>query len=159
MGGVEIEVDFEVARADAKAFVGFAVDGGGAGGFGRDGAGHELLRDEDGESLRAALGPIVKAGEDGVLMVEIVVEDGDEGRFERKALLKEARLLAVGIFYLVRRAGACALHFDSDVGDAVGEKNVRAVLFFGLRGPFVADRRAVGLQDKSARNFASGSLR
>jgi len=159
MGGVEIEIDFEVGGGDAKAFVGFAVDGGGAGSFGGDGAGHEFLWNEDAESLRAALGPVVKAGEDGVLVVEIVVEDGDEGRFERQALFKEARLLAVGVFYLVRRAGACALHLDGDVGDAVGKKNVRTVLFFSLRSPFVADRCAVGLQDKGAGDLAGGSLR
>jgi hypothetical protein len=158
MGGVKIEIDFEVGGGDAKAFVGFAVDGGGAGGFGGDDAGHEFLRDENAESLRAALGPVVETGEHGVLVVEIVVEDGDEGRFERKTLFKEARLLAVGIFDLVRRAGACSFHLDGDVGDAVGEKNVRTVLFFGLRGPFVADRCAVGLQDKSARDLAGGSL-
>lgn len=42
---VEIEEDFEVGGGGAEAFVGFAGDGGGAGGFDGDGAGSEVLRD------------------------------------------------------------------------------------------------------------------
>ncbi len=88
VGGVEVKIDFEVGGGDAKAFVGFSVEGGRPSGFGGDGAGHEFLRDENAESLRAALGPVVKAGEDGVLVVEIVVEDGDERRVEREGLIE-----------------------------------------------------------------------
>src|SRR5207249_6587746 len=48
---VEKEKNFEVGRGDLETFIGFAIGRGGAGGFDGDGAGSELLRDEDGESL------------------------------------------------------------------------------------------------------------
>ena len=73
-------MDFEVGGGDFEEFVIFAVDRGGAGGFNGDGAGSELLGDEDGKGLRAALVPVVDVGEDFVLVGEIVVEDGDEWR-------------------------------------------------------------------------------
>ena len=75
-------------------------------------------------------------------MVEIVVEDGDERRVEGKSLFE--------------RAGA--LHLESDFGDAVGEDNVGAVGFFGLRGPLVADGRAIRFQRERAGNFAGDTF-
>ena len=75
---VEEELDFEIGGGGAESLgVGLIADGGGAGGLDGDVAGSEFLRDEDGKSLRAAFGPIVEAGEDGVVMVEVVVENGD----------------------------------------------------------------------------------
>ncbi len=67
-------------------------------------------------------------------MVEIVIENGDEGRTERQILLERAR----------------ALHFEGNFCDAVGEENARAVGFVVPRGPFIADGRAVRLQYESA---------
>src|ERR1043166_6066066 len=67
MGGVQEEEDFEVGRGHAETLVRFAVGGCWAGGLDGDGAGSELLRDEHGEILRAALGPIVHACEHAVL--------------------------------------------------------------------------------------------
>ena len=71
-------------------------------------------------------------------MVEIVVQDGDEGRIEGKSLFEGAR----------------ALHFESDFGDAVDEEDVRAIGFFGLRSPLVADGCAIGLQRQRSGNLA-----
>ena len=128
---VEIEHDFEIGGGYAEAVVGFAVGGGdGAGGFDGDRAGSEFLRNEDGHRLRAAFGPIVDAGDDGVLIVEIVVEHGDERGAEAHVLFEGAR----------------ALHLQGDFGDAVGEEDAGAVGFVGLRLPLVADGGAVGLQ-------------
>ena len=59
---VEEQKDFEVGGGDLEAFVGFSVGRGGAGGFNGDRAGSQFLRDEDGERLGAALGPVVDAG-------------------------------------------------------------------------------------------------
>src|SRR5271166_547087 len=140
---VQVQEDFEVGGGGAKAFVVFARDGGFAGSFYGDGAGGELLRDEDGERLLAALLPIVEAGEDGVLVVEIVVEDGDERGVEGHVLFE----------------GAGALHFEGNLGDAVGEEDVGAVGLFGLRGPLVADGCAVGLQGERAGYGGWGGLR
>lgn len=143
MSGIEEEEDFDVGSADFEAVVGFAVDGGGAGGFDGDGTGGEFLGDKYGESLRTAFVPIVDAGEDGVLVIKIVVEDGDERCAEGEILFE----------------GAGALHFESDFGDAVGEENVGAVGFVAFGGPLVADGRAVGLQDEGSGNFCGGGLR
>ena len=137
MVGVEEEVDFEVGGGDFEEFVIFAVDGGGAGGFNGDGAGSELLGDEDGKGLRAALVPVVDVGEDFVLVVEIVVEDGDQWGAE-------------GIFLLV---GMRALNLQGGFGDAVDEGDAGGIGFIGLRGPVVADGDAVGLQGKIAGDF------
>ena len=93
MSRIEVQVDFEVGGADAKAFVGFSFDAGGTGGFGGDGAGHQFLRDEHGESLRATLGPIVEAGENAVLVIKVVVEDGNERSAEGESLIEGMRAL------------------------------------------------------------------
>src|SRR5256884_25416 len=89
-----------------------------------------FLRDEHGKRLLAALGPVVDAGEDGILVIKIVVEHGDEWGIKREILLEGAR----------------ALHLKSDARNAVGKDDVRAAVLFRLRLPFVADRRAVGQQ-------------
>ena len=138
-------MDFEVGAGDFEEFVGFAVGGGGAGGFDGDGAGGEFLGDEDGKGLRAALGPVVEMREDFVLVVEIVVENGDER-------------CAEGVFLLV---GVRALNLQSGFRDAVGEGDAGGIGFVGLRRPVVADGNAVGLQDKIAGDlggFAVGRL-
>src|SRR5579862_8485192 len=85
---VEEQKNFEVARGDLEAFVGLALRRGGAGGFEGDVAGSKLLRNQNLELLRAAFGPVVETGEHGVLVVEIVVEDGHHGGAEGKALLR-----------------------------------------------------------------------
>ncbi len=92
-------------------------------------------------------------------MVEIVVQHGDEWSVERKVLFEKARLGAVRIRYFRGRARARALHLESDARDAVGEEDVSAVGFVGLRRPIVADGRAVGLERERAGNFTGGAFR
>ena len=139
---IEQEQDFEVGSGDLEGFEGFSVRIGGAGGFDGDGTGRQLLRDEDGERLRAALRPVVDAGKDGVLMVEVVVEDGDERGVEGQVLFKGAR----------------ALDCETDFGHAIGKENVGAIGFFRLGSPIVTDGRAVGLQRERAGDFANGTF-
>src|ERR1700761_2927670 len=89
---VEIEHHFEVGGGDAEAVVGFAVRSGDrASGFYGDRPGSKFLGDEDGHGLRAAFGPIVDAGDHGVLIVEIVVEHSDERRAEAHVLFEGPR--------------------------------------------------------------------
>src|SRR5579859_1936238 len=156
---VEVEVDLEVSGIDAKAFVRCSICGNGTAGFSSDGAGHQFLGDKHGESLRSALRPIIEAGKHGVLIVEVVVEDGNQRSVERKALLEKARLGTVWILYVIGRAWAGPFHLKCHCGNAVCEKNVRPVLLFGLRGPFVADGSAIGLERKRAGNLACRALR
>src|SRR5271154_1284896 len=143
MSGIEEEEDFNVGGADFEALVGFAVGGSRAGGFDGDGAGGKFLGNKYGESLGAAFVPIVDTGENGVLVVEIVVEDSDEGGAEGEILLEGAR----------------ALHFEGDLGDAVGKENVGAVGLVAPGGPLIADGGAVGLEDEGSGNFCGGGLR
>src|SRR5262249_1790876 len=81
-----------------------------------------------------AFRPVIYAGEYRVLIVEIVVEHGHQRSAEAHVLFEWAR----------------ALHLERDLGDAIGEKNVRAIGFVSVRNPFVADRRAIGLKRKRA---------
>jgi len=143
--GVEVEDDFDVGSGDFEAFVGFAFGGDGAGPVDGNGTGREFLGNEDGEGLRAAASPIVNAGEHDVLVVEIIVENGDPWRAE-------------GIFLI---EGMSALHLESSFGGAVDEGNVGAVGFIGLSDPVVRDGRAVGIENQRAgdnRGFSVGSL-
>ena len=139
MVGVEIEDDCEVGGGDAKAVERFSVGGDRAGGLDGDGAGSQFLRDEHRESLLAAFGPVIETRKNRVLIVEIVVQDGDERSVESERLLE----------------GASAFHLQSDFGDAICEGNIGAILFVGLRGPFVSERSAVGLQSEVA-GYARG---
>jgi hypothetical protein len=93
--------------------------------------------------LFAALGPVVDACEDGILVVKIVIKHGDEWGIKREVLLERAR----------------ALHLKSDARDAVGKDDVRAAVLFRLRLPFVADRRAVGQQGERSGDFAGSAFR
>src|SRR5438105_11964210 len=138
---VKQKLNLQVGRADLETFISFAIGARRTGGDDPYRTGGQVLRDEYGKSLFAALGPVVNACEHGVLVIKIIVQDGDEGSVERKVLLKRAR----------------ALHLQSDSSDAVGEENVRPVGLVGLRGPLVADRGAVGLQRERARNLAGGA--
>jgi len=86
--------------------------------------------------LGAATGPVIDAGEDGVLVVEVVVEDDDVR-------------IAEGIFLI---EGMSALHLESGFGDAAGEGDVGGIGFVGLGDPVVGDGRAVGLENEGAGN-------
>src|SRR5229473_8056681 len=108
---VEQKKNFEVGSVDFEAFVGLAVGTGGSGGLNGDRTRRQFLGNDHGKSLHAALGPIVDAGEDGVLVVEIVVENGDERGVEGESLFKRPS----------------ALHLESDFGGAVGKGDVGAV--------------------------------
>src|SRR6266851_4796171 len=122
----------QVGGVYLEPFVGLAVGTGRSRGLYRNRTGRQFLRNNHGKSLHAALRPVVDAGEDGVLMVEIVVEHGAEWSLERKILFEKARLCAVWIRYFRGRARARALHLQCDLGDAIGEQNVRPICFFRL---------------------------
>src|SRR6266581_4631673 len=102
----------------------------GSGGLHGDRTGGQFLGYDHRKSLHAALGPVIDAREDSVLMVEIVVQNGDERGIECEVLLE----------------GAGALHLQRDTGDAVGEEDVGAVRFFRLGAPVITDGRAIALQ-------------
>lgn len=87
---IEIQDDFEVLAADAKALEIFAVFGFRIHGGDGDGAGSHFLRNKDRKVLGAFLGPVVKRGENRVLVIEIVVEDDNVGSFEKELLGKRA---------------------------------------------------------------------
>jgi len=139
---IEQDVDFEVGSGDFEGFVGFAISRGGASGFDGDGTGRQVLRDEYGQRLRAPLGPVVDAGEDGILVVEVIVEDNDEGSVKGHILLE----------------GTSALNGEIDFGDAVCEGDVGAIGFVGLGGPIVTDGSAVRLKRERAGDFAGGAF-
>jgi len=80
--GVEEQKDFQIRGIDLETFVGLAISAGGAGGLHGDRTGRQLLGNDHRKSLHAALGPVVDARENSVLMIEIVVEDGDERSIE-----------------------------------------------------------------------------
>jgi hypothetical protein len=67
---------------------------------------------------------------DGVLMIEIVVQNDDKRGTERKVLLK----------------GTSALHLQGHLGDTVREYNMRTIHLVSLSCPFVADGCSIGLQ-------------
>ena len=90
---IEQKENFEVGSGDFEAFVGLAVGTGGSGGFDGNRTRRQFLRNDHGKSLHAALGPVVDARQDGVLMVEIVVQNGDERRIKREVLLERTRAL------------------------------------------------------------------
>src|SRR5258708_38955614 len=90
---IEKEKNLEVGGGDLEAFAGLAVGTGGPGGLHGDRTRRQFLGNEHGKSLHAALGPVVEACQDGVLMVEIVVQNGDERRVEGEVLLERARAL------------------------------------------------------------------
>src|SRR6267154_235379 len=102
MIAVKQKKNLNVGSCDFQSFIRFAVSRGRAGGFHFNRARSQFLRDENGESLFASLGPIVNAREHRVLMVKIVVQNGDEWRVEREVLLEGMR----------------ALHLESDAGNA-----------------------------------------
>src|ERR1700731_727553 len=139
---IEQEKNFEVGGGDFQAFIGLAVGTGGSGGLHGNRTRGQFLGNDHRKSLHAAFGPVIDAGEDGVLMVEIVVQNSNEGRIEREVLLE--------------RAGA--LHLESDSGHAVGEEDVRAVRFFRLGAPVITDRRSIALQRQRAGDFAGATL-
>ena len=127
---VEIQKHFEIGTRHAQAIVGFASSTQRTRRFNGDRSRRQFLRNEDGKTLRATLGPIIDARQHRILIIKIVVEHRDERRAKAHILLKRP----------------CALHLKRDFRHAVREQNVRAIRFFRLRGPFVADRSAVGLQ-------------
>ena len=130
MVGIEIENNLEIAGDDFQAFVRFAIGGNGASPIDGDRAGQKFLGNEDGEGLGAATAPVVDAGEDGVLIIEVVVENDDERGIESEILLE----------------GMSILQLYGHLGDAVGKENMRAVGFVGLRSPFIRDGGAAGLE-------------
>src|SRR6266481_1200791 len=93
MGGVEVEKDFDVGSGSFQAFVGFSAGGGCAGGFDRYGAGSQFLGDEHRESLRTLLVPVVDVREQFELVVEVVVEDGNDRGAEGVVLIVGSRAL------------------------------------------------------------------
>src|SRR5216684_364128 len=139
---IEQKKNLEVGGGDFQAFVSLAVGTGGSGRLHGNRTRGQFLGNDHRKSLHAALGPVVDAREDGVLMVEIVVQNGDQRRIEREVLLE--------------RAGA--LHLESDSGHAVGEEDVRAVRFFRLGAPVITDGRAIALQRQRAGDFAGGAV-
>ena len=96
--------------------------------------GREFLGNENGEGLRAAAIPIIDASQDGVLIVEVVVEDDDEGGIKGEVLLERV----------------CALHLDGHLGDTIGKEDVSAIAFVGLRSPVVGDGGTVRLKREIA---------
>jgi len=131
---IEIEDDLEIAGGDFEAFVGLALRADGACPIDGDGPRQEFLRNEDRKSLRAATIPIVDAGQDRVLVVEVVVENNDQRRIEGEILFEGAR----------------SLELHGHFGDAVGEGDVRATGFVGLGTPLVSDGFATGLKGEIA---------
>ena len=132
MIAVEQEKNLEIGSGDFEAFVSLAVGTGGSGGLHGDRARCQFLRNDHGKRLHAALGPVVDARKDSVLMVEIVVQNDDERRIECEVLLE--------------RAGA--LHLQCDACHGIGEEDVRAVRFFRLGAPVITDGRAIALQSE-----------
>ena len=130
---IEVEDNFQILAADAKTVEIFAGRVVGIKRFGGDSAGHHLLRNEDGERLRALFRPVVEVGENRVLMVEIVIENDDDGRLEEE-LLREG-MAAVGLHV---NGGCTFIEIDGGVG------GFRA----GNGGPFVMDGSAVGAKLK-----------
>src|SRR5882762_4003583 len=90
MIAVEQEKNLEIGSGDFEAFVSLAVGTGGSGGLHGDRARCQFLRNDHGKRLHAALGPVVDARKDRVLMVEIVVQNDDERRIECEVLLERA---------------------------------------------------------------------
>ena len=141
MIGIEVEDYLEIVGGDFQAFVRFAFGSDGAGPIHGDGAGQEFLRHEDGERLRAAAVPIIYTGKDGVLIVQIVVEHDDHRGSEREILLERVR-------------GA---EMNGHLGDAIGERDVRAAIFVRLCGPIVGNRSALWLEGEVAGDGGGGS--
>src|SRR6266550_3035879 len=75
---IEQNKNLQVGSADFEAFVGFALGTGGSSRFDGDRTRRQFLRNDHRKSLHPALGPVVDARKDRVLMVEIVVQNGDE---------------------------------------------------------------------------------
>src|SRR2546426_9978719 len=80
VAGVEIKVNLQVCGAHAKSFERSTVHLLQPGGLDGQAAGSHLLRDQHWESLRAFRVPVIEAREDGVMVVEIVIEDEHAGR-------------------------------------------------------------------------------
>src|SRR5216683_2352528 len=87
---IEQKKNFEVGGGDFQAFVGLAVGTGGSGRLHGDRTGGQFLGNDHRKSLHAALGPVIDAREDSVLMIEIVVQNGDERGIECEVLLEGA---------------------------------------------------------------------
>ena len=90
---VEEKKDFDIRRGDTEAFVRFAAGGSGADGFGCNRAGRNFLRNQHGECLRAALGPVIDTSQKSVVVVHVVVEDGDKRGIEADFLFVRASAL------------------------------------------------------------------
>ena len=78
--------------------------------------------------------PVVEAGQERVLVIEVVVED----HYQRCG---EGELLGEGL-------GAFEVKFDGG-GDS-GESDRGGSFFRALRGPFVVNRDAIRMDDESA---------
>ena len=87
--------------------------------------------------MQAAFAPIVDVGEDDVLIVEIVVEDGDLRRIEGELL----------------REGPRAFHAKLDGGRGAVEGNAGGGFFGSLGGPVIGDGRAVGTELEGSGDF------
>ena len=104
--------------------------------FDRYASGRHFLGDENGKCLRAFLVPVVQARENRVLVVEIVVEDGDLRRAESELL----------------REGPRAFDAQVNRGGRAVETDRRRSLLGSLRGPLVTRRRAIGMKFERAGN-------
>lgn len=140
MVGVEIENDFQIGGHHFETFVGFSFGADRASPIDSDGIRQELLRNENRESLCASAIPIVNASQDGILIVEVVIENDDERRIKGEVLLE--------------RVGTADL--DGHLGDAIGKEDMGATGFIGLGGPLVGDGGTVGLEGKIAGNGRGG---
>src|SRR5882724_9126127 len=105
---VEQKQNLEVRRSDHEAFVGFAIGACRSFGFHSDRTRRQFLGNNNWKSLHAALGPIVDARKNRVLMVEIIVQNSDERRIECQVLLEWAR----------------SLHLQGNTRYAVGEEDM-----------------------------------
>src|ERR1017187_5333753 len=133
---VEVEIDFEVFGFHYKLIEFLATRVLAPDRFDGHAAWRQLLRDEHGESLHAFLVAIVEAREHRILVVQIVVDDGDLRRIESELL----------------RVRLHAFDAEIDRGGRTVESDRRRSLLSALRGPFVVNGSAVGVKLESSRN-------
>src|ERR1700730_7901992 len=136
LGPVEEKINFVVFGSYAEFLNFLTVHYLLAHGIHSDGAGGHLLRNQHGEALLAFLVPIVEAREKRVLVIKIVVEDHHQRGSESEFL----------------REGLGAFEVELDGGGDAGEAYRSGSFFGALRGPFIAHRHAVRVQDERSRD-------
>src|SRR6267378_4116881 len=154
---IEQKKNLEVGGGDFQAFVSLAVGTGGSGRLHGNRTRGQFLGNDHRKSLHAALGPVVDAGKDGVLMVEIVVQNGDQRRIEREVLLERAGALQR------QRAGdfAGATLGRLDFRDAFGEpaaarrSDFKFLVADGLSAEFDGELALILGEDNRAGRFRS----